>query len=772
MQSGGEPVLVTYGATIPSALAVGPDPTAPAPPADDTTPAVDAGMRWMVDFAAAEAVGMALRMAVPATLLTAGLDSLLVFGADATTAPAAAADAMAALLDAHHYTDGLEFLPLGTPTNNSAERRAGQNASDPGDLLTFASEIVADPTRFDAAANAPRLAAALGLPAAAATAGLGHVAGAPDSHEADQRGMNSALWQSGWGNYLVNQIGFDGTGLTPDAVAWARDHFVTQVRAFGPFAPLRCGRQPGVLPVTSLDLWQPPSANPADFARDGALRQLLVSLREGVWRPHLAGAPRIGLRQSPPDPDADLADVMRADALSAGAQARAVFGRHYLQHLRAFLGEDLQAAGFLAAQDATAAPALARAGIAWRPRLAQAAYADLAWKVSVPDVQAGEVSPQRGLEPNYVAALLAQPTIASLVAARPDPAAPEVATSLLEALLRHALLREYAAAAARIAASAPGASLATLLRDAELVDLVGGSAPTVHWRRQLDSVVAPVTGSATIRAFLEGRSSFDGPALADLGDARRSLAHLQALDSERLQLLLRGTLDLSAHRLDAWITAFATKRLAAMRVAAPVGLRTGAYGWVENLRPATPGRAVPVATPPGETGTIVAAPDDTGFIHAPSATHAAAAALLRNAHLGARQQRAARPPVRDRCVLAPRPRGGPPARRRAPGAAARRAAWLPHRARPARAALRPLHRDAARHRAAGGRQARADHAAAGEHRRQQRGRRPGAAAAVGERRVAGAVPPASARARCRPTWSRSARSWTTSATSSMAWPTR
>ena len=39
--------------------------------------------------------------------------------------------------------------------------------------------------------------------------------------------------------------------------------------------------------------------------------------------------------------------------------------------------------------------------------------------------------------------------------------------------------------------------------------------------------------------------------------------------------------------------------------------------------------------PPGETGPLFATPDDSGFIHAPSMTHAAAAALLRNAHLGA-----------------------------------------------------------------------------------------------------------------------------------------
>ena len=195
---------------------------------------------------------------------------------------------------------------------------------------------------------------------------------------------------------------------------------------------------------------------------------------------------------------------MRTDALSNSYFARGVLGRHYLQHLRAFLGEDLAANGFIAAQDAIASKLLARLGIAWRPRLARAAYADMTWRVTAPLVQTGEVSPWRMLEPNYIAALLALPTIDALIAARPDPAATDNATSLLQTLLRHALLREIATAAAQIAASAPGADLAALLRDAELVDLVTGAAPSPTWQRQLDLTVAPITGTQTIRAVPRG----------------------------------------------------------------------------------------------------------------------------------------------------------------------------------------------------------------------------------------------------------------------------
>ena len=75
---------------------------------------------------------------------------------------------------------------------------------------------------------------------------------------------------------------------------------------------------------------------------------------------------------------------------------------------------------------------------------------------------------------------------------------------------------------------------------------------------------------------------------------------------------LTGTLDLAGHRIDAWITAVATGRLAALRSATAVGLRMGAFGWVEGLVPRSAG------------------PTSEGWIAAPSTTHATTAAVLRN----------------------------------------------------------------------------------------------------------------------------------------------
>ena len=102
--------------------------------------------------------------------------------------------------------------------------------------------------------------------------------------------------------------------------------------------------------------------------------------------------------------------------------------------------------------------------------------------------------------------------------------------------------------------------------------------------------------------------------LAQSGDRQElseALARLAAVDPVELDWLLRETLGLGTHRLDAWHTSLATERLAAMRTKAPAGVYVGSYGFVLDLdrseeRPSH------------------------GFIHAPSLPHAASAAVLRS----------------------------------------------------------------------------------------------------------------------------------------------
>ena len=450
------------------------------------------------------------------------------------------------------------------------------------------------------------------------------------------RSMNAALWQVGWGYYLSNMVGFDGTGLTTPILAWARDHFVNHVRSGGPYPALRCGRQPyGVLPVTSLDPWKPPAGQEQAFASDSWLRDLLLKLRNNIWRPRTGDAFRIG-RRSPSAPDADLADIMRMDAIASGYSARSMLGRHYLQHLRAFLGEDLQGTGFIATHDALAAGVLQRLGIAWRPRLsphgrlrirlggvgaAGAGRRGVAVARPRAELHPDAAGSAQHRSPDAGAARSGSPT------PRRQPAAAPAAPRAAARAGRRRRIRGAAAPTPRRSCATPSSSISSPINRRRHRRRRGRGVSIC--RRPASPATRPCGNTS------KALNTFDTPATAALGDFRRSLTWLKDRDSETLQYLMQGTLDLSSHRLDAWITSFATKRLATMTAGGPQGAYVGAYGWVEKLKPTPASSVTAVTTPPtGETTPLVTRNNDPGFIHAPSMTHAGAAALLRNAHLG------------------------------------------------------------------------------------------------------------------------------------------
>jgi hypothetical protein len=583
--AGGAVAACVTGRDIVSDLAIGPDLDAPVT-VDDETPAIDDGMRWMVDFDTAEKVGMALRVPLPSSV--SAVDVLLVSGVASGDQSAA----VQALLDAHHYTDGLAFLPPATPTNNTSPGRSTYGAPDPRQDRSYANEWLSAP---GPGSNADLATRASGVDA------FSRLAAAMDGDEAAASAMTTALWPVTWGYFLAQMIGFDGSGLTVAGRDWARAHAIAHLRPGGPLPVLRCGRQPyGILPVTSLDSWTPPAAD-AGAVR---LRDLLVSLRDVVWRPAAAGVARIGQTD---DPGSDLVNVLRGGPLSSSYLVRGLMGQHFLQHLRAFLGENLDPLGFWQRLVQLTTQETARLGLGFVPALAHAAYDDAAHVVTAPLVG----------DPTYITDLLAITDLDALAGPVPADAGP-----LLKVLLRHALLREYAEAAARLL-DAPATPLTQLLRDAELCDLVPDQPPTPTWQWQR-SQPAPGT-TVTVRERLDQA----GDPL--VGELKAALQVLSETDVPALERHLAGTLDATSHRLDAWVTSLATRRLAELRATQPTGVAVGGYAWLENLRPATPGPTA--AAVPDEPGRLVTSPDDPGFIHAPSLNQAGAAALLRNAHL-------------------------------------------------------------------------------------------------------------------------------------------
>jgi hypothetical protein len=560
----GTRVFAEEGRPIRDIVATGPDPDAPA--GAGAVPLLDDASMWLIDFERAVDAGMALRISLPATARD-GVDRLIVIGTKASLTPTASAERLTALLNAHHYTRGLAFIPPATPTNNTTGAPAGY-ARERDAATSFIVEQGSPLVRDGDGSGGDALATALGIPAEV----FAYV-GQADMKLDGARHMNTALWRGTFGYFLDQLMSERADSISTEALDDTRQHFVDYVRAGGPLPALRIGMQPyGVLPMIALDQM----AETRLRGIDADLVRVLRVLRD-VWRRSLTAVPR--LRPDAAEPDKDIVDVLSMEPLSAAFDVRSVVGPDYAARFSTFSGRGLRPA-----YERPNVDSLAPLQMDWPPRLARALFATRSVPLTAPLVQADAEPPapaQRYLE------WLAGASVSELRAEAGLSPAPN---ALLYLLLRHSLLLEYAEAAVRTPRLRT--RLGTRRRfEPELLEVDGGPPPV------------------TLAQLLDGTHA-DTPALRE---TRSSLAALATKSVDELSRLLRETVDACAYRLDAWITSLATKRLTAMRSAGRGGVRLGGYGWVEDLRP------------------TANAAESSGFVHAPSLNHAVAAAVIRSA---------------------------------------------------------------------------------------------------------------------------------------------
>jgi hypothetical protein len=614
---GGAEIFRKAGAPLPDTLVVGPDPNAPDEPIDTDGIALDEAMRWIADYDTAVASGMGITIAETDTVggLSGGLDQLIVLGVNASATPEQSALAMADLLRAHLYTDGLGVVRPESPTNNTEAARAGD--ADPFEAQTRAL----DPTllrTLDGRSAGPLVAQAMGLDTAAVD-----FTRVPDAETAEQRTASllfDVLWLSTLGYYLDQML----EPLVDDATIRSVRSFVrTHLQPGGPLPVIRTGRQPyGVLPIVAPSRFQPTDA--ADI--DGRVHAMLQRLRP-FWTAAVRDVPRLGTTD---DPDTELLQLLQMVPLSALARFRRVIGPE--------LEPNIQGLEKHALAQQYYATLITRVALGWMsaPRIASFTADPRDHPLRVPWVQKDLPLDGALLEPDYLT------TIAQ--AARADGGratldARDNNGSLLEALVANAALHELDAAAARVVI-AHEMTLGTLraaparmaFRAPETVRIDGPTpAPStpgvagnvrVDTPRELNDLVLPATtGSISIGTWIATR--IRGPvsnlpsAIGDLASFLTSLDELATRPAAEIDRALRGVLDSFSHRLDAWYTALASARLDAMRKQQPLGIHIGGYGWVEDLHPDV-------------------TPDSLGYVHAPSLEQASAAAILRSGHLAHR----------------------------------------------------------------------------------------------------------------------------------------
>ncbi|HLX10872.1 MAG TPA: hypothetical protein VKY89_23690 [Thermoanaerobaculia bacterium] len=622
------------GSPITPDLAVGLTPPGAALPPGSP---VDAGMLWLVDFAAAEKAGMALRMPLTAAQRAAGFDRLLVYGLRA--ADASGSDTFAALLDDHHYTGGCSLVPQGAPTNNTQDAAAAWSRQDPDAEVSFAVERQ-DPLTQDPDADGRAFAAALGID----PAHLAHVRFADGFGVRNGRDMLTALWPATLG-YFCSQMLADI--FTPQQIETARQYVLAHALPRGAVPACRVGKTPyGVLPITSLSRYAA-GATAAASAAAGPLEPQLVAFLLRLWPNWLASAAAAPHMTAAGDPDSDLVGVLGMDASSLAFRGRRVLGDEFLWNYGLFQGTEVPVI------ESWRASLLARGrqlldafgASAWDPRILHLGLQESSFPVPSPTVQDGPLSESAplaadadlggGTPGNYIQ-WLRQATIADIQAESYPGTRP---TSILYKILRQSVILDYAGLAV-LAETGAARLQVSQLREQEIVGVpaAAAAAATASTGAATAPAAAPAAPAQLGVWDVLARPSIPNPALswADylfslqppaespfsrLADMRASLDRLARLPTAELDRLLTETLDACSHRLDVWVTAVAASLLARQRASRPAGAHLGAFGWLEEVRPAS----APAAPAP--------APDSGGYVLAPSLAQASVAAVLRSGYL-------------------------------------------------------------------------------------------------------------------------------------------
>lgn len=690
-------VLNELGAPLQTPLHVSPDPRTD--PESQFQFDVDGNLtlgeelRWLVDFDEAVRRGMGFRVPLNESQ-SRGFDRLFVLGVRMSADAARGTKDLKELFLNHHFgKSGFALLPQGSPTNNTEEgSSAYARTDDPDASFDFVFRAKA---RFDETddlldkRDGQWFAEALGLD----TDWLKQIpnAGAVDQTEA--RAMNTALWPATLGYFMDTLLKpvFDD-----DAQYYTRWFFDRFVSGRGPVPAVRIGRQPyGILPTTAFSrvswtdvfsrapqlgfaaryLEQRPTAFHSWLSR---FKTIVDALRLR-WREIAAGIEQLGPQAK--DPHQTLLDVLGLHPGSVEFHQRYANTKDQEHNLatiwQLFIPWQTLPANELHNEAFDLLTTLGYTGSV-TPQLF-----DLFWKVSAnpltgPAIQVGPLSETEALRVvttnnrNYIQWLHEWARLSfDTIRVQDGFQDGQWPNTLLFILLRHALELGYYDAGIRVLDDAQ------LLGDEQKARLrsephffqiqaastaaanVAGPAKSASRYELLYSPAPAITGDARLSL-----AEYLGPRIGDLVGTRylseqvRALEKLALTPSARLERLMAEHLDCCSYRLDAWLTGLVSFQLASMRYARRQdgegvedgtphrkGIYVGAYGWLENVRPAnkalTPvklegelDQIFNIKTPNGvPLPPIVRDSANQGYIHAPSVNHAVTAAVLRNGYV-------------------------------------------------------------------------------------------------------------------------------------------
>jgi hypothetical protein len=657
---------------VPSTLILGPNPqkleSELAQNAGDLVVGED--FAWIWDFEAAIEVGMAMRVPLPEPFASAGFDRLMVLGMRVSGESEDHKQLLEELIDNHHYSPaGMGFIAQGTPTNHTGDAQSGFSTDDAEGEASFGTETgtPVPPVAEDLdKSDAQRLAEAWDVDYER----LAILANAGQRDVARAKIMNRALWPATIGYFLEELLETDGADN--DRV---RRLFTSDVVARGSLPAIRVGKQPyGMLVTSAFDRWQ--VNEKIDGDESAFLRRVheVLAKVQTQWQ-QLTG--QVSQVDSPGDSFAHLLNILGLQATSVDYQRRIgtyqaflwnlahlMIGGNFggnnpmVRYFRDITSRGIQLTNELGFQfprlpklfgllfsgttSPLNGPLIDDVAKAEEEKLAE--DAELPAKYSVTPADESAEAEDR----NYIGWIAGSTldTLKQQKFMKADGTALPAPAALLYRLLHRSLLLASHDATMKLYAEQLQVD-ATLRREQDFTNVEAGRTVT-RWEFMEARVnrVMPQLGNVNLAIgdFLATPDGLARPAAELLREVRESIEDLEHLSTADLERLTAEHIDLCSYRLDAWQTALFARRLDAlnrMRVnpdgASRRGVHLGAYGWLENLRPAPPARVVPQEQIPVELRedgvAVFEQPNNGGFIHGPSINHAVAAAVLRNGYL-------------------------------------------------------------------------------------------------------------------------------------------
>jgi hypothetical protein len=624
----------------------------------------DTAAKWVTDFNAALKVGMAIKVKLKCWD-DGKFSRIIVVGLNRHLDKDDGNSLLANLINSHHYTTGFSFIPHGTPTNNTTNTRSGYTTAENDYDRCYETEVNGTGATGNDRSAAVQLSKAIGV-ASSLFEHCDYAAEIVNSYSAE---MQEALWPA-LGDYFLTYMLSNPLGHEHRYALW--HHFRSFVRSRGPLPTICVGKQPyGILPVTNFSKWKSSAADNFQQTETSIVdlqefdtkfhavlmvlykRWLYLSQQETI-------VPRVGQSNNQDD---EILKILAMEPSSISYHQRPIVDASLVGWLLYNLRNHFFGAGTIF-QELSGGP---NAWIVeWAKEWlhskngAEILLKELAQATGVSDdillhaIIMNVFSWGRGEElENTELPLVCDPDtpdkgLSYLSSFEYGVPSSGTSNTLLFNLLRRSLVYQYQPDEYRLKSMQPVEQTTIVyeyVNNGKVIIITAHQGDIVRKDTILlfvESTIRQDNREYTVRYSIHAPSDgkvlqlyVDLETMIDLNDPlvlfeiyptaenriknAISELHKSGIGCTALEGIFRDTMDLHTHRLDAWLTSFATKRLYAMRERKlqSQGIYLGAYGWLENL----------------ERKKKSASAGEGGFIHAPSIPQAAAGAVLRNAYI-------------------------------------------------------------------------------------------------------------------------------------------